>query len=214
MLLESTYATYLFGTFVSLFVMVDPFAVIPLYLVLTERFTQKDAAKIRTQAILVALALVLAFALIGVTILNFFGISISALRIAGGLLLLKLGLEQVEGTFAKIDSAEEYESLHRDNIAVVPLAMPMLAGPGALSTVVVNASRANNWVEYAFLIFTIVLVFLVSDLILRASRYFYKVLGKTGINLLGKIMGVLVVSIAIEFIITGLRDVFPKLWQT
>ncbi len=205
--------SYLFNTFVSVFVMVDPFAAIPVYLLLTERFTPSDVKKTRRKAIVVASSLLLAFAVTGMGVLNFFGISISALRIAGGILLLKFALEHMGGNPEKIKHEEEDESMLKDDISVVPLAMPLLAGPGAISTIVVQSTRATNWVNFLLLMLTIILVMWVTALILKSSQHLYRLLGKTGLNLMGRIMGILIAAIAIEFFITGIRDSFPNLWQ-
>lgn len=203
--------SYVFNTIVSIFVMVDPFAAIPVYLVLTERFTPVDVKKTRRKAILVATGILIAFALIGVAILNFFGISIDALRIAGGILLLKISLESLGGNVEKIKDDEESESLHRDDISVVPMAMPMLAGPGAISTIVVQSTRGNTWANMGLLLLAILVVMSATYFCLKSSQHLYRVLGKTGLNLLGRIMGILVAAIAIEFIITGLKDAFQSL---
>ncbi|WP_161597532.1 MarC family protein [Fluviispira multicolorata] len=208
-----TSITYLFNTFVSVFVMVDPFAAIPVYLLLTERFTPADVKKTRRKSILVASAILLTFAITGMGVLNFFGISISALRIAGGILLLKFALEHLKGDSEKIRGDEEDESLTKDDISIVPLAMPLLAGPGAISTIVVQSTRGQNWIDFILLLIAIVLVMWVTSLTLKSSQYLFRLLGKTGLNLMGKIMGILIAAIAVEFMITGLRDSFPNLWN-
>lgn len=204
---------YLFNTFVSVFVMVDPLAAVPVYLLLTERFSYSNVKRIRRKAVFVALIILLLFALMGMGILNFFGISMAALRIAGGILLLKFSIEQMVEHPEKIKDDEEDESLHRDDISIVPLAMPLLAGPGAISTVVVQSTRANDSINICLLLLTIVLVMYATYVTLKFSRYLYKVFGKTGLNLIGRIMGILVAAIAIEFVISGLREAFPNLWQ-
>ncbi len=203
--------SYLFNTIISIFVMVDPFAAIPVYLVLTERFTPADVKKTRLKAIYVATGILLAFAIAGVGVLHFFGITIAALRIAGGILLLKISLEHLGGNPEKIKLDEEDESLHREDISVVPLAMPMLAGPGAISTIVVQSTRGTNLLSVGLLILAIIFVMWVTYWCLQSSQHLYRLFGKTGLNLLGRIMGILVAAIAIEFIMTGLKDTFSHL---
>ncbi|BBH53337.1 MarC family protein [Fluviispira sanaruensis] len=203
--------TYLFSTFVSVFVMVDPFAAIPVYLLLTERFTPADVKKTRRKSILVASTILLTFAITGMSVLNFFGISISALRIAGGILLLKFALDHLKGDSEKIKSDEENESLTKDDISIVPLAMPLLAGPGAISTIVTQATRGKTWLDYFLLLIAIILVMLVTSFFLKYSQYLYRLLGKTGLNLMGKIMGILIAAIAVEFIIIGISEAYRNL---
>lgn len=208
-----TSISYLFNTFVSVFVMVDPFAAIPVYLLLTERFTPSDVKKTRRKAVIIASSILLVFALTGMGVLNLFGISISALRIAGGILLLRFALEHMMGSSEKIKHEEEDESKLKDDISIVPLAMPLLAGPGAISTIVVQSTKANDIINFCLLILAIILVMWVTSLTLRSSQYLFRLLGKTGLNLMGRIMGILIAAIAIEFVITGLRDAFPNLWK-
>ena len=205
--------SYLFNTFVSVFVMVDPFAAIPVYLLLTERFTPSDVKKTRRKAVVIASSILLVFAITGMGVLNLFGISISALRIAGGILLLRFALEHMMGSSEKIKHEEEDESKLKDDISIVPLAMPLLAGPGAISTIVVQSTKANSILNFCLLILAIVLVMWVTSLTLKSSQYLFRLLGKTGLNLMGRIMGILIAAIAIEFVITGLRDAFPGLWK-
>lgn len=206
----SSSLTYLFNATVALFVMVDPFASIPLYLVLMERFSPKKIAYTRKKSVFVATGLLLMFAIAGAWVLRFFGISISALRIAGGILLLKISLEHLIGGHSdKMNHDEEDESLQRDDISVVPLAMPMLAGPGAISTVIVQSTRDGGGpFSLLLLLIAVIVVMWVSYLCLKSSQHLYRVLGRTGLNLLGRIMGILVAAIAVEFIVTGIRDAF------
>lgn len=200
--------SYLFNTIVSIFVMVDPFAAIPVYLTLTERFTPLDVIKTQRKSVLVATGILLVFALAGVWVLHFFGITVAALRIAGGILLLKISLEHLGGHPEKIKHDEKDESLHREDISVVPLAMPLLAGPGAISTIVVQSTRGTTLLNVGLLILAILFVMWLTYLSLKSSQYLYRLLGKTGLNLLGRIMGILVAAIAIEFIIKGLKEAF------
>jgi multiple antibiotic resistance protein len=205
--------SYLFNTFVSVFVMVDPFAAIPVYLLLTERFTPSDVKKTRRKSVFVAASILLVFAVTGMGVLNLFGISISALRIAGGILLLKFSLDHMMGSSEKIRHVEEDENKLKDDISIVPLAMPLLAGAGAISTIVVQSTKANNVLNFCLLILAIILAMWVTSLTLKYSQYLYRLLGKTGLNLMGRIMGILIAAIAIEFVITGLREAFPGLWK-
>lgn len=200
-----------FHSFISVFVMVDPFAAIPIYLVLTKPLSIAHTIQTTRKCVFIALGILVFFAITGVGLLNFFRISLAALRIAGGLLLLKFAFEQMSGSQQKIKQDEEDESLRRDSIAVVPLAMPLLAGPGAISTVVVQSSNTKNLASFVVYIIAIGVVMWSSYLILRSSRHLFKVLGQTGLNLLDKLMGILVAAIAIQFILTGIRETFPAL---
>jgi len=199
------------SSFVSIFVMVDPFGAIPVFLSLTRHYTKNNALDAAKKCSYVTFGILIFFAITGLSLLNLFGISLAALRIAGGLLLLKFGFEQISGSFEKIKSDEESESLLRDSIVIVPLSMPLLAGPGAISTVIMKAATKTDALSFIVYIFSIVVVVFASYIILRSSQYLFKALGKTGLNILEKLMGVIVAALAIQFIITGIRESFPRL---
>ena len=103
---------------------------------------------------------------------------------------------------------EKDESLHREDISVVPLAMPLLAGPGAISTIVVQSTHGNSFLNIFLLLISIIFVMWMTYLCLKSSQHLYRLFGQTGLNLLGRIMGILVAAIAIEFIMTGLKESF------
>lgn len=195
-------------TFVSLFVIVDPFAVIPVYLTLSETMPRSERVAMRIKATLIAFAILVAFILGGMAIFNFFGISIPAFRIAGGLLLLKFGIEQLSGQRRRVNPEEAAESLQRDDPSVFPLATPLLAGPGAISTIVLLASASTSPIRTLSLIVTTVLVLGASYIMLKFAPVFYRIFGKTGLNLMTKIMGIILTAIAVQFIITGIKNAF------
>lgn len=239
---------YLFTTCLSVFIMVDPLAAIPVYLLLTERFTPSDVKKTRRKAVLIATSILLVFAFTGAGVLNLFGISISALRIAGGILLLRFALQHMMGSSEKIKHEEEDESKLKDDISIVPLAMPLLAGPGAISTIVLQSTNPhsifeskifkdnivknfffnnntlnnntfdnnifnNNTFNFCLLILSIIIVMWLTAITLKYSQYLFRLLGKTGLNLMGRIMGILIAGIAIEFILIGIKDTFFPLFK-
>ncbi len=197
--------TYIVATTISLFVMVDPFAVIPVYLTLTEKMSHAERSHVRFKASLVALGILMLFALTGMAVFQVFGITIPAFRIAGGILLLKLGMEQLGGDRTRVKPEEEEESLERDDISIFPLATPLLAGPGAISTVVLYASRAPSTVRVVSLALSIIVALGVTHVILKFSPYVVKYLGRTGLNLMTRIMGIILCAVGVQFIIDGLR---------
>ncbi len=200
--------TYIFNAFVAIFVIVDPFAVIPVYMSLTQDIhNPKEHNHVRLKASLIALAILCTFAASGMAIFRVFGITLPAFQIAGGILLLKFGLAQLSDNRNRVSSEEKIESIDRDDISVFPLAIPLLAGPGSISTVVLYSSKAASDIRIISLLLAITLAILCCFLILKMSNLLYKILGKTGLNLLTKLMGILLTAIAIQFIINGLTAV-------
>ena len=196
------------SAFSALFAIIDPFAAIPIFLSLTDRYTEAERSHVVKKAVIIACGTLILFALTGESIFHLFGISIPAFRIAGGILLLKLGVEQLNAQRERVKLEEENESYAREDISIFPIATPLLAGPGAISTVVLQASQASGWVASAFFVLAIVLVFVVSYLLLKSAPYLFRVLGQTGLNLLTRIMGIILTAIAVQFIIDGIVSVW------
>jgi len=198
--------TYFASAFVALFVIVDPFGLVPFYLTLTARFNQEDRRIVRRQASLVSLGIMLTFGLVGLSILRFLGITLPAFQIAGGLLLVSLGLAELNVKRDRVNQAEQDESLARENISIFPLGTPLIAGPGAISTVVLYASKADSIVDKVLLIIAILGVSAIVYLCLAGAPVFYRILGRTGLNLITRLMGILITAVAVQFILNGIEE--------
>jgi multiple antibiotic resistance protein len=147
----------------------------------------------------------------GEGIFRLFGISIPAFRIAGGILLLLLGIAQLEAHRERVKTEEENESYSRDDISIFPLATPLLAGPGSISTVVLQSSEVHGPLQNALFLLAIACVFIVTYFLLKSAPHLYRLLGKTGINLVTRIMGIILTAIAIQFIIDGVMGVVAQM---
>lgn len=203
--------THALNSFVSIFVIVDPFAVIPVYLGLTDRFTPQALVRIRRKATLVACCILIFFAVTGMSLFNFFGTTLPAFQIAGGLLLFKFGIEQLGANRTRVKEEERDESLHREDISIFPLATPLLAGPGAISTVVLQSSKANSTPSLLMLCAAIILAVALCNVVLKLGPLLFKVIGTTGLNLLTRLMGLILTAVAVQFIINGLSTVVHEI---
>lgn len=193
------------GTFVSIFVIVDPFAVVPVYLSLTERFSPSVVMQIRRKATLVASGILLTFAVSGFSIFNLFGITLPAFQIAGGILLLLLGLAQLQANRPRVKQEEKNESMERDDISVFPLGTPLLAGPGAISTVVLQSTQSGSSTGVLLLLLATILAMAASYLVLKLAHSLFRILGKTGLNIMTRLMGLILTAVAIQFILNGVK---------
>jgi multiple antibiotic resistance protein len=202
--------TYFTGAFVTIFFIVDPFAVVPVYLSMAERFDKPGLRAVRLKATVYALAILSVFAVTGMTVFELFGITLPAFQIAGGILLLMMGVSQLNAQRKKVSAEEEDESLHRDDISVFPLAMPLLAGPGAISTVILLTTEAGSVLRRVELMVAIVLCMVASFLVLSASAGLKRVLGRTGLNILSRIMGIVLTAVAVQFILNGVGDAVAR----
>ena len=150
---------------------------------------------------------------IGEFVLNFFGITINSFLVAGGLLILLLAISMMHAKTSRIKSTaeEEEESEGKDSIAVVPLATPLLAGPGAISTVILYAHKGIGIRHYLIVGLIILTLTLLLFIIFKFVPYISKYISQTGINVFTRIMGLILAAIAIEFIASGLKGLFPAL---
>ncbi len=191
----------------AIFVIVDPFAVVPVFLSITEHADSRVRERTARKASLIAFAILAFFALFGLILFDFFGITLPAFQIAGGILLLRLGLAQLAADRTRVRPEEAEESLARDDVSVFPLATPLLAGPGAISTVVLLASKQESKLGVTSLVCAVAIALVASYFMLRFASVLYRVLGKTGLNLLTRIMGIILTAIAIQFMINGVLAV-------
>ena len=193
--------------FTSVLFIVDPFAVIPSFLAMTERDTPAMRRVLaRRGAWTCAITLTL-FALGGSLIFKLFGITIGAFKIAGGVLigLNALDMVQARRSSQRETPAEKAEGTAKEDIGILPLGVPMLAGPGAISTVMVLALGSKNWETTATLYFSIALTAFISFLTLSAASMLERRLGQTGMRILTRLMGLVLCAIAVQFIIDGLK---------
>ena len=151
--------------------------------------------------------------LIGDSILQLFGISIDSFRIAGGILIVTIAMSMISGKIGedKQNKQEKTETAVRDSIGVVPLALPLMAGPGAISYCIVWSSRWHGWQNFLGLALTSILFAFCCWLLFRSASLLVRYLGQTGINVVTRIMGLLLMSLGIEFIVTGVKALFPGL---
>lgn len=193
--------------FVPLFSVIDPFAALPLYISLTSGFSSRQKNNVVREAFITSLALLIFFAFAGIYILDFMGISIAALMIAGGLLMLLVSMEMVkEGD--KPRSTGKKASLHEEvgDIGIVPLGTPMLAGPGAISLVIILMGKYRS--EVPLIMLSLFLVLIIAAIIFLSADYIMRVIGEKGSRALTRVMGLLVTAFAVQYILDGIALYF------
>jgi len=206
----ATYALLCFG---SLFSIVDPFAALPVFLALVGGQSPEDQRRTALRASLTLFVLLLTFGLAGTLIFKFFGITLSAFKIAGGIVLFGLGLEMMRAKDSTLRSTEEErtEAETKEDVGVIPLGIPLLSGPGAIATTMVLVGKAEGAAQHVAILLAIGAVALITLLVLRSATVVARVLGRTGINLIGRIMGLILAALAMQFILDGIREAFPKI---
>jgi multiple antibiotic resistance protein len=202
---------FLISALVTLLVVVDPVGLVPTFLGVTDGVSQKFRRQIALRASLIAGAILIGTALFGDTLLRGLGISLPAFRIAGGLLLFVVAYEMVMGLRLKhaTQDAEQAAEEHLHNMAAFPLAIPMMAGPGAITATILLAGQANYRPEWlAVLLVTVAIVVAVCFVCFAAADRIGKLLGVTGNIVLSRLLGVILASLAVQYVIDGVRAAF------
>ena len=198
---------YAFLTFGSLFAIVDPFAAVPTFLALTARDSSEQRHRMARTACITCAGVMATFALLGPTIFKLFGITLAAFQIAGGLVLLLSSLDMIRAQKSPMkETPEEFaEGMSKDDIAITPLAVPLLAGPGAITTSIVLAGRASNLPQKAIFYVLISLVALISYWVLTLAADSAKKLSPTILNIITRLMGLLLAAIGVQLILSALK---------
>ena len=180
---------------------------------MTERFPQKEKINIAKKGSLTAFITLILFSILGSVIFNFFGITIEAFQIMGGILFFRNGLRMLDSKIgrSRTTPAEQEESEESDDIAVSPIGIPLIAGPGAITAAMLLSSQTPQIYSYFTLIFSIFFVLSLVYLILRNGDVLLELLGTTGIRIIQRLMGLILMVIAVQFIINGVISVYKPL---
>ena len=198
---------FILYAFATLFSMVNPLGVMPVYTTMTAKLPSKEARQTALKAVIVAGFTLVLFALTGKFIFDFFHISINGLRIVGGVIFFMAGYDMLQARLIRTKTDKETTNEFVDDISITPLAIPMIAGPGAMTVSIVLMSDAQTITLKLVLIGVIVFILLLTFLILISSRKIIKKLGESGNKVLTRIMGLIVMVIAVEFVFSGLKPI-------
>jgi multiple antibiotic resistance protein len=192
----------------SIFFLVDPFAVIPLFLAVTAGAAKDERNGIARRSALTCAIVLSAFAIAGSLIFKMFGITLPAFKIAGGIILLQIGLDMLQGkqSSQKSTAEEQQEGAEKSDASIIPLGMPMLAGPGAISTVMVLVGESHAVWQHGVIYATILVTAFISYLVLSGADRVRGYLGETGIRILMRLMGLLLVALAVQYFVNGMVD--------
>ena len=204
---------YILTVFITIFTVVDPLGLIPVFIPIAEKFNEKDRKKLIFASFLIATIIASIFLLLGKKLFGYLGVEFNAIYIVGGILLFLIGLDMIydrprkSRTFPDEESEEfTNEEGYRD-VAVFPLAMPMLAGPGTIATLIMFASKHDGILNLVLVFSAMITAFLIAAVAMLFSDKILKLLGKTGINVLGRVIGLILCSLAVQFIINAVVDI-------
>lgn len=192
----------------SIFFLVDPFAVIPMFLAMSADSQEAERRSMARRSAWTCAIVLCSFAVAGSLIFKAFGITLPAFKIAGGIILLQIGLDMLQArqSGTKVTPEETEEGTAKSDASIIPLGMPMLAGPGAISTVMVLVGESHSIWKHVVIYGTIILSAYVSFLVLAGASRVRRYLGETGIRIMMRLMGLLLVALAVQFVANGLID--------
>lgn len=193
--------------FTSFFTLINPLGTMPIFMTMTADLDKKNRTKTAKKASIVGFLSIVLFAFSGELLFNFFGISVHSLRIVGGVIFFIMGMDMLQARLVKVKVNDSEVKTYVNDISITPLAIPMICGPGAITNAIIMMEDANNIAKKAVLIFTIFFVILLTYLILYSSSKIIKLMGETGINVMMRLMGLIVMVIAVEFFFSGLKPI-------
>ena len=201
---------YLLTSFVALFIIIDPIGLTPIFIAITQGMDDTLRRKVALRSVLVSAFVISLFIVGGETVLGLIGISMPAFRIAGGILLFLTALDMLFQRRSKRRENQTEQELV-DDPSVFPLAIPLIIGPGAIATVILIAGAKPGLVGIASTGFITALVLLTVFVFFSAASRIEKLLGKTGIDVLTRLLGMLLAALSVQFVIEGLLEFFPKI---
>lgn len=201
--------TFAFGllAFTSLFTLINPLGTMPVFMAMTSELTIEERNHTAWKASVVAFFTIIAFALTGQLLFNFFGISVNSFRVVGGVIFFIMGMDMLQARLSQVKIRDNEVKSYVSDISITPLAIPMICGPGAITSVIVLMEDANTLPKKLVLFVSVFLIILLTWITLYSSSKLIKLLGQTGINVMMRIMGLIVMVIAVEFFFSGLKPI-------
>jgi multiple antibiotic resistance protein len=211
--MEPSLAKFALLCFTSLLSIINPLSAAPMYLAITDGYTREQRGSTLRAGVLTAFVIMAVFALVGGTIFQLFGITIDAFRIAGGFIFFGIGMDmlQAKSRRGKATEEEEQEGRVRENVGVTPLGIPMITGPGAITTVMVLMTQAGTAVRVGIVFGAVLAVLAITWAVLSAAPRLVRFFGQTGLNVMTRVMGLLVTVIAVQFIVDGARPIIVEM---
>jgi multiple antibiotic resistance protein len=198
--------TYFGTVFISLFLVVDVVTNLPIFLSLTQRYSAKERKNIARRALLVALGIQLLFVIFGNYIFGYLNIQLYSFSIAGGILLSIVAMEMLFGRKTRTEYQEKEQEEEKENITVVPLAIPLHTGPASIITGMILYGKADSLPLKAIFIFAAVLVYLISLVVLLKSDLIFKIFKPLGMKVITRVMGLILLTLAVQFVVNGIKE--------
>ena len=207
--MENINISFFIISFSSLFALINPLGISPILLSVTENLNSQEYTRVIKKGIFFATIILLLFAFMGELIFKFYGITIHAFKIAGGILFFRTGMNMLNARTPRTRTTpqETLEASDIEDLSIAPIGMPIIAGPGAITSVMLLSSQANTMAERAFFYFNIIFVLTLTYFLLKIAKKISSKFGMTGIRIIQRIMGLILVVLAVQFIIDGINPI-------
>lgn len=197
--------------FTSFFTLTNPLGTMPVFLTMTNGMDEKERKHIVKRATIISFIILIAFTFCGQFLFKFFGISTNGFRIAAGIIIMKIGYDMLQARYTNTKLRDEEIKTYADDISVTPLSIPMLCGPGAIANGIIMMDDANTWVLKGTIVGVIALVYILTYIILRLSTRLVVLMGETGNNVMMRLMGLILMVIAVEFFASGVTPILTDI---
>lgn len=197
--------------FTSLFTITSPLSTMPVFLTMTQSLDEKERRAVAIRSTLVACCALLLFVLAGQFLFKFFGISTNGFRIVGGIIIFRIGFDMLQAKYTPMNLRKEEIKEYANDVSVAPLGIPLLCGPGAIANAIVLMQEAHSLEMKTALIVAIVLVYVVTFCLLRWAGQLVKFIGETGNNVMMRLMGLILMVIAVECFVSGARPILTEI---
>ena len=211
--MDSTLLPFALLCFTSFFTLTNPLGTMPVFLTMTHGMTDKERQTIVRRATIVSFITLMVFTFSGQFLFKFFGISTNGFRIAGGIIIFTIGFDMLQARYSKAKLKDEEVKTYVNDISVTPLAIPMLCGPGAIANGIMLMEDADTLIKKILLVSVIASVYFITFLILRASTRLNKYMGETGNNVMMRLMGLILMVIAVECFVSGFKPIMIDILQ-
>ena len=208
-----TIIPYALLCFTSFFTLTNPLGTMPVFLTMTNGLSDDERKHIIKRATIVSFIILITFTLCGQFLFKFFGISTNGFRIAAGFIILKIGYDMLQARYSSAKLKEEEIKSYVNDISITPLSIPMLCGPGAIANGIILMSDATTWELKGTLISMIAVVYLLSYIVLRLSTRLVNLIGETGNNVMMRLMGLILMVIAVECFVGGIKPILIDIIQ-
>lgn len=204
---------YALLTFTSFFTLINPLGVMPIFMTMTANLNEQQKVKTAQKAILVAFITIFLFGFTGQLLFKFFNISVNSFRIVGGIIFFIMGMDMLQARLTNVKIKQDEIKSYINDISVTPLGIPMICGPGAITNAIVLMNDAKHFEYKIIFLITIIVVLLLTYVILISSAKLSNMIGETGNNVLMRLMGLIIMVIAVEFFFSGFTPILQNILQ-